>query len=243
MLAGRTRGWAALGIAAVCALSALWLSSRNDERAGGSASQSLRPHAPLELDGPRSSGAKPGSDAPPAAASSSAAPRRARGAGVRPITAEALAQRQRILDALDGARSPGPRASTPGDGAEHPKAGAAPGTMADRTGQLGPEVRVLNQDFLPLVDECYAQSRERDPNLSGMLALNVKFASAEGIGAIIEDVEPGPGNELDEEELIECVRQSAYSIELPKPRASGTSAVYLTIPLEAAQDAGARRPR
>jgi hypothetical protein len=83
------------------------------------------------------------------------------------------------------------------------------------------------------VDECHEQALERNPRLGGMLALSVRFASAEGIGGIIESVEPGPDNQLKDDELIECVRQSAFSIELPAPSTGRDSDRYLTIPLQA----------
>ena len=114
--------------------------------------------------------------------------------------------------------------------------------MADRSGDFGEEVTVLNRDFIPLVSECYDQAHERNPRLGGMLALSVSFAHAEGVGGIIESVEPGPGNQIRDADLLECVRQSAYSVELPEPRSNGRNDRYLTIPFGAPpEDAGAAK--
>ena len=74
-----------------------------------------------------------------------------------------------------------------------------------------------------------------------MLALGVQLAVAEEVGGIIEALEPAQAiNEIDDEELVECVRQSAFSIQLPEPTKSGRKDFQLTIPLgdEAPNDAG-----
>jgi hypothetical protein len=173
-------------------------------------------------------------------APSTAAAKRAQ----RPLDARAAARRQRVLDALAHGAAPN-AAVLPG------AAGAAgsgtrvykEGTMADKVGDFGEEVGVLNRELLPLVGECYDQAHERNPRLTGMLALSVSFAHAEGVGGIIESVEPGPGNQLHDDELLECVRQSAYSIELPEPKSHGRNARFLTIPFGAAptEDAGAAK--
>jgi len=177
----------------------------------------------------------------PATPASSSAPRAAvtpSAAGAqrahRPLDARAAARRQRVLDALAHATTPKAGATATaaaGSGSRvYPE-----GTMADKAGDFSEEVAVLNRDFIPLVSECYDQAHERNPKLSGMLALSVSFAHAEGVGGIIESVEPGPGNQVPDEDLLECVRQSAYSIELPEPQdekgRSGRNERFLTIPL------------
>ena len=152
-----------------------------------------------------------------------------------PIDARAAARRQRVLDSLtQGApvpASPGTSEEAAG-GAGGSKPRVYPeGTMADKTGDFGPEVAVLNRDFIPLVAECFDQAHARNPRLGGMLALNVSLAHAEGVGGIIESVEPGPGNQVRDPEMLECVRQSAFSVELPEPKRSGRNQRFLTIPL------------
>jgi hypothetical protein len=108
----------------------------------------------------------------------------------------------------------------------------APGTMVDRTGELGQDtMRVINHELMPLVSECFDQASERDPKLRGTLALNVELAGTEELGGIIETVEPAQDrNQLQDDELIECVRQSAFSIQLPAPTKSGRTSRQLTIP-------------
>jgi hypothetical protein len=65
-----------------------------------------------------------------------------------------------------------------------------------------------------------------------MLAVNLDFANARDEGSIVEAVEPAPDrNQVDDEELIECVRQSAFTIQLPLPDDTGRTSRQLTIPL------------
>jgi hypothetical protein len=103
--------------------------------------------------------------------------------------------------------------------------------MKDRSGLMGAEVRVINRELMPLIDECYDRAHERDPQLRGMLALGVVFASEQDAGAIIESVEPTARNEVPDEELIDCIRQSAFTIEFPNPVESSRREGELTIPL------------
>ncbi len=148
-----------------------------------------------------------------------------------PVTRERQEFRQRVAEAV---RTREQLRAAQGAGAAAPAA-AAPepreGTMKDKTGRMGEEVKIFNRQFLPLVDECYEQAHERDPELRGMLAVDVAFASAEGVGGIIETLEPAPGNQVDDAELIDCVRQSAFTVELPMPTQDGREGAMLTIPL------------
>jgi hypothetical protein len=115
-----------------------------------------------------------------------------------------------------------------------PKPAAAeqkPGALKDRTGELNPEaMRVLNHEFMPLVRECYDRAHERNPLLRGLLAVSLELAGAEELGTIVTAVEPAVDrNQLADDELIECVRQSAFSIQLPMPLKSGYVSRQLTM--------------
>lgn len=169
--------------------------------------------------------------APPGRASHAAEePAASQRPSVRRVTLEARRLRQRVLDSLERRE---PERSAERANTEPGAARYAPGTMKDRTGELSEEaMRVLNHEFIPLVSECYDQARERNPRLRGMLAVNLDFANARDEGSIVEAVEPAPGrNQLDDEELIECVRQSAFTIQLPLPDDTGRTSRQLTIPL------------
>lgn len=160
--------------------------------------------------------------------------------GARPPSAEAMQRRQRVLDALAQRTASSPSAAgTAGASGTSGKREYPPGTMADKSGgELAAEVKVLNHEFIPLVDECFDQAHERNPKLGGTLALSVTIAAAEGVGGIIESVEPAPMNQLHDEELIECARQSAFGIEMPNPKGNGRKEAQLTMPYGTPPDAG-----
>jgi hypothetical protein len=132
--------------------------------------------------------------------------------------------------------------------AEHRRNAPAPphtGSSADDTGdfgELGKEVRAVGKQLVSLATACHEQALERQPRLGGMLALNVHLALAEGIGGIIESVEPASGNQIGDAQLIECIRQSAFGIELPPPSASHDTNQTLTISLPARETAQASDP-
>jgi hypothetical protein len=151
----------------------------------------------------------------------------------RPITEAMRERRRRVLESSAEAKGPvsGSAASA--------RAAAEPQGMKDRTGKFGPEVKALNRQLLPLVDQCFDQAKERGVRGRGMLALGVKLTAADGIGGIIESVEPAPNNAIHDPELIDCVRQSAFTVDLPAPTSSGSRELEMTIPFEGAVDAGA----
>lgn len=110
--------------------------------------------------------------------------------------------------------------------------------MKDKTGLMGDEVKVINRELMPMVGQCVDEAHERNPRLRGMLGLSVKLASAEGVGSIFESVEPTETNEVQDAEMIDCIRQSAFTLSLPKPKANSLKEGVLTIPVDAAPDAG-----
>jgi len=229
-------------LALMAACVGIWLWPSATSRHTESTTRSLEP--PVSAPATVVNGAEP---APGASASASGGaeaagspatePAGAEQAAPRPLSAKTRELRQKVLAAAQERRRKAPTAPDP---SSTPAPAAPPvGTMLDKTGELGEEVRVLNEQFAPLFDECQEQAQERNPRLGGMLALNMRFASAEGIGGIIESVEPAPDNEVKDDELIECLRQSAFSIELPAPSTGRDTDRQLTIPVEPRETARA----
>lgn len=196
------------------------VSQREPSRAGSSAALSGAEHVASMQSGDRA--AMP---APPRVARSSR----------RELSEEEKRFRKRVLDGLR-AREAAKSTSEAPNRAPDPVVEKSGAGARDRTGELAEETRILNQEFMPLVDECFDQADERDPRLRGKLAVSLKFATDEDIGAIVEALEPAQGNELADPELIECVRQSAFSLTLPAARLSGREGLLLTIPFRG--DAG-----
>ena len=135
-------------------------------------------------------------------------------------------RRQRVLDSLTK-RAPYPAANAPVVPA--PPTDEKPAGMRDRTGVMPETVKALNAQFGPLVDQCFDQAQERGVNQHGMLALAVTLASAEGVGRIIEAIEPTANNAIHDAELIDCLRESAFTVDLPA-EGSGHTDFEMTIP-------------
>lgn len=151
---------------------------------------------------------------------------------------EAMEARERS-SAGDGERAPG----EDGGGASAPSRRSAaaeppdeaepqPGNLTDRTGNHGYLMKVMNEDLMPLADECYALARETQPELAGMLVIDVEIIGDEEIGGVIETAAPGQSNELTDPGLIECVRESLLSTTLPPPPEGGKDAISLSLRLE-----------
>jgi hypothetical protein len=127
-----------------------------------------------------------------------------------------------------GADSPSRRSA----GAEPPdEAEPEPGNLVDRTGNHGYLMKVMNEDLIPLADECYALARETQPELAGMLVIDVEIIGDEEIGGVVETAAPGQSNELADPALVECVRESLLSTTLPPPPEGGKDAISLSLRL------------
>ena len=149
--------------------------------------------------------------------------------------AERDALREIITRALGDAGDPGVAAAAAASARSRPAYGA--GNLRDRTGARQAAVEYLNHDFMPLAKECIEQAQERTPNLSGMLWMDVEVVVAEDVGGVIDRAEPAANNQLLDSDLIECIRQSALSVILPKGSSSGREQFTLTLRVGAADAA------
>jgi hypothetical protein len=169
-----------------------------------------------------------------------AEPRRARSKDEREVLrrriVEALASRERAAAENKGgtededAGGAGKRAKRAG-GAAAEEGPAAAGTMVDRSGNHGYLLKVMNEELMPLVDECYELARASRPELAGTLVLDVQILGDEDIGGVVDSIAPANINEIDDPTLNECVRESLLSITLPAPPTGGKDAIWLSMPL------------
>lgn len=136
--------------------------------------------------------------------------------------ARILAARAREASARD--------ASRPTKDAEPPPTQS--GGLTDRVGGRDALVAALNDDFMPLADECIDAARERDPSLEGMLAISLDVIADEEHGAIVESVEFPGANEVHDALLHECIRETSLSTILPPPPEGGREGFLLTLPIE-----------
>lgn len=108
--------------------------------------------------------------------------------------------------------------------------------IKDRTGgELKKFSAAINDDFIPLAQECYEQALEVDPSLRGMLDMNFGIIADEDIGGLVDTVELGGENELNNPQMTECVRETMLSTIFPSPDESGTRGIRLTISFEPEQ--------
>lgn len=107
-------------------------------------------------------------------------------------------------------------------------ADAGPG-LTDRIGGRDALVNALNRDFLPLADECIEQARERKPALQGMLTISLELVADPELGAVIDSTEYPAANEVHEDELLDCIRETALATTLPPPPAGGREGFMITL--------------
>lgn len=142
-------------------------------------------------------------------------------------------------DAGEGGSTGGEPSATTGPGvpvprdSDGPEGEPAAGGLIDRTGDHEYLVKVMNEDLMPLADECYALARETQPALAGMLVLDFEIIGDEDVGGVIETVALGQGNELVDPGLVECMQESILSTTLPPPppEHGGRDAVSLSLRL------------
>jgi hypothetical protein len=62
------------------------------------------------------------------------------------------------------------------------------------------------------MSECIDQAKARNPRLHGMLALSMSVAPTD-TGKVIVSATPTGNNQIEDAELLECIRESSFSIE------------------------------
>lgn len=156
---------------------------------------------------------------PPASARAATGPGPAADLGDRRA---ARAQRDVLLAEILKALSNRPAAPAPAPArpAAQPEAPRPAGSLKNRGVRqvLG---EALNRDFMPLADECITRAQERVPGLAGMLVLGIETVADEQLGAVVEQAGATPRNQVADAELLECLRETAYSLRLPPPPGSG----------------------
>lgn len=105
-----------------------------------------------------------------------------------------------------------------------------PNPIKDRSnGELDGLVDAVNKDLLPLANECYQAAVERDPTVAGMIDINLEMVGDEDVGGIVESFELGEENEIQDEQMIECIRETTLSTIFPAPEGTGRQGARLTL--------------
>jgi hypothetical protein len=106
--------------------------------------------------------------------------------------------------------------------AEEPAA-EEPATDDGFVNRMGEEhaalAQAINRELSALADECVTAAGERAKHLSGTLAMNVRAIADPELGAVIDTVDVTAEGEGIDDELRDCVRESAMSMLLPTPEA------------------------
>jgi len=80
------------------------------------------------------------------------------------------------------------------------------------------DVQGRTEELAPLFDECVDAALERNPRLKGGAVLEIAVVADPEVGAQVESAELRPviGDPPDEE-LVECVRETSFAVELERP--------------------------
>lgn len=113
------------------------------------------------------------------------------------------------------------------------------GDLKDRIGGRQALAARLNKDFMPLADECIELAQKDAPELMGTLVIDLSAVADKELGAVVEDVQIPPTNQIQNPALLECIRETALSLTLPPPPGSGREKFELSIPIKSrSRDAG-----
>ncbi|MBK8240826.1 MAG: hypothetical protein IPK74_35350 [Deltaproteobacteria bacterium] len=114
--------------------------------------------------------------------------------------------------------------------------------LADRIGGRDDLARLLHEDFIPLADECFTAAQERQPGLAGMFEIEFDVLADPDLGAVVDTIEvpptsTQPGGQPWDPELVECMRESAYSLSFPPPPEGGRDQFMVSLRLGEEADA------
>ena len=92
-------------------------------------------------------------------------------------------------------------------------------------------IRAQMAELLPVFRECYDLSLARNPDLEGRIAVDFTIVGEPDVGGLVESSEyNAQESTIVEPHLVECVRESVYTLEFPPPQDGGT--ITVTYPLE-----------
>lgn len=181
-------------------------------------------------------------DAPTAQTSAPTTPRTQRQGDSRPSAPKVTtkkrnideAERERYRRAIrDAIAQRDTRAKPPTNHDDRPKTdegGQVGEGLKDRSaGKLAGLMKDLQHDVMPLADECYEQALERDPSIAGGLGLRFSIIGDEDVGGLVEHMELEDGSDIQDPEMLECMRETLLSTIFPAPDDSGEAGVRLTL--------------
>lgn len=88
----------------------------------------------------------------------------------------------------------------------------------------------IQDDLLPIAQECYESALEDDPKLAGKLVMTFSIVGDEEVGGVVDEAELDPSSDIRNPALNECMRESMLSLAFAPPEDGGT--VQVTYPFE-----------
>ena len=98
--------------------------------------------------------------------------------------------------------------------------------------QLEAMFGAIRADLIPLADECLELARERQPDLRGVFDVRFDVIGDDDIGGLVETFELGDDNDINDPDLIECVRETTLSTLFPPPEGTDRQELRLAIEID-----------
>ncbi|MBX7082017.1 MAG: AgmX/PglI C-terminal domain-containing protein [Nannocystaceae bacterium] len=176
-------------------------------------------------------GARPGSATPPATSADAAARPAEKPSDPPRATVRDRARSDALRLALQQRRG-----STGGGGSK--TAGETVDEAA--TGTLDKDyIRArIQEDLVPLAQECYESALEDDAALAGKLTMHFDIVGDADVGGVVDGAQVDPGSEIKHPALLECMRESMMSLSFAPPEGGGTVSVTYPFVFAAGDDAG-----
>ncbi len=93
----------------------------------------------------------------------------------------------------------------------------------------------IRDDYYPLAKDCYERGLKKNPKLAGKLVASFRIVGTKNTGGLVDWVDTASeDNTLDDREVLECMKQSLYSVTFDPPPHDGV--VTVTYPIEFSPD-------
>ena len=93
----------------------------------------------------------------------------------------------------------------------------------------------IRDDYYPLAKDCYERGLKKNPKLAGKLVASFRIVGTKNTGGLVDWVDTSSeDNTLDDREVLECMKQSLYSVTFDPPPHDGV--VTVTYPIEFSPD-------
>ncbi len=132
-------------------------------------------------------------------------------------------KRKQLLAAIETARNARMARNEEVSSSQPTQQAQTPHTPALAPGVLDKDyIREQMDEILPLVKECYEQTLERRPNISGKAVVEFSIVGEEDVGGIIELSEFDPeASTIEDAEFSECIQETMYGLEFDPPQSGG----------------------